>query len=148
MFYFFLGSLYYNEQNFLDAQNYLEKGYRLFQKDYEMNKNSQTIEVITMGLMMLGEIKSNFGYPQNADSLFVCALENCNLISNEDPIKQDLIRSEIFKTRSKHLIRYDDIDKAIIALETKIKIDSVIQHNLPDSCSLPYAWAGRYELSR
>ena len=42
LFSFFLGSLYYNEQDYSTAQTYLEKGQKLLRLDYKNNLDNQT----------------------------------------------------------------------------------------------------------
>ncbi|GEM_PF-6287219 len=146
---FMLGSLYYNERDFSTAQTYLERGQKLQRLEYRYNHVSQTIEPIVMGLMMLGDIKSNFGYREEADSLFADALETCGLISQkEEPYKPDVVRVAVLYSQFEHFSRYNEIDSAIKALETIIQLDSVIQQNIPDSCAVPYEWVGRYELAK
>lgn len=149
LFSFFLGSLFYNEQDFTTAQTYLEKGQGLLKIEYGNNHNAQTTEPIFMGLMMLGDIKSNFGYREEADSLFERALEVCKLISpKEEPYKPDLAKVTVLYSQFKHFTRYNETDAAIKTLETIIRIDSIIQQSIPDSCSPPYEWVGRYELAK
>lgn len=147
--YFFLGGVYYNEHDFTTAQTYLEKGQQIMSLEYNYNQVSQTMEPIVMGLMMLGDIKSNYGYREEADSLFVRALEACNLISQkEDPYKPDWAKVTILHSQFEHFSRYNEMDSALKALETIIQLDSIIQQNLPDSCAAPYEWVGRYELAK
>lgn len=149
LFSFFLGSLYYNEQDYSTAQTYLEKGQKLLRLDYKNNLDNQTLEPIFMGLMMLGDIKSNYGYREEADSLFKSAIDVCGLISQkEEPCKPDIMKVTILYSQYEHFMRYHEIDSAINALETIIKIDSIIQQSIPDSCSPPYEWVGRYELAK
>ena len=149
LFSFLLGSLYYNDNDYSNAQTYLEMGHQLMKLDYKNNLDAHTMEPIIMGLLMLGEIKSNYGYYKEADSLFNSALDVCGQIPHkEEPYKPDAMRVTILYSQYEHFARYNKIDLAINALETILKIDSVIQQNIPDSCSPPYEWVGRYELAK
>lgn len=148
MFCFCLGSLFYEDNDYTSAQDLLEKGNKLLQLDYEYNYNAQTLEIIVSGMMMLADIKSNFGYCEIADSLFENAIKYCDILPFKEFDEPNLMKSSILFAQSEHFIRYGEIDAAINALELKIKIDSVIQQSIPDSCSVPGEWVGRYELAK
>ncbi len=149
LFSFFLGSLYYEEKDFTTAQTYLEKGQQIQRLEYSYNHVSQTMEPIVMGLMMLGDIKSNFGYREEADSLFASALEACDLISRkEEPYKPDVAKITILYSQFSHFSRYKEMDLAIKTLERILQLDSIVQQNIPDSCAPPYEWVSRYELAK
>ena len=149
LFSFFLGSLHYEEEDFTTAQTYLEKGQQILRIEYSYNHVSQTMESLVMGLMMLGNIKSNFGYREEADSLFASALEACDFISLKDePYKPDVAKITILYSQFEHFSRYKEIDLSIKTLETILKLDSLVQHIIPDSCAPPYEWVGRYELAK
>ena len=84
------------EKDYSTAQTYLEKGQKLLRLDYKNNLDNQTLEPIFMGLMMLGDIKSNYGYREEADSLFKSAIDVCGLISQkEEPCKPDIMKVTI-----------------------------------------------------
>ena len=149
LFSFFLGSLYYEEEDFTTAQTYLEKGQQILRLEYSYNHVSQTMEPIVVGLMMLGNIKSNFGYREEADSLFASALEACGFISQkEEAYKPDLMKVTVLRSQYEHFSRYKEMDLAINTLESIIRLDSIVQQNIPDSCAPPYEWVSRYELAK
>ena len=164
LFYFSLGSLYYNEEDFSQAHLFLSKGKQLVECEYEINHSSQTIEPIIIGLTMLGETNSHLGYREEADSLFERALSLCNymategsieslVVSSDDifnrgPIKPYLVKSAILYSQFEHLKRYGDNETAINALEEKVRTDSIIKIHIPDSLIVPNEWIGRYELSK
>ncbi len=147
-FYFLMGSLYYREQDFSNAQNYLERGNLLQKMVYDTNQNAQMIETIVIGLKMLGDIKSKYGYREIADSLYERALLGCESMPQADSLKTNYIKSIILNDKAMHFIRYEEIDSAMKALETKNRIDSIIKKSIPDSCSSPTDWDIRYELAK
>lgn len=145
---FFLGSIYYSEQDFSTAQTFLEKGCQLLRREYDTNLIPETMETISMGLMMLGDIKSMFGYREVADSLFEKALETCDMLQSSDSLQTEAKKVSILHSQAEHKIRYGEIDAAITALQSQLLIDSMIQKHIPDSCSPPLEWEGRFELSK
>ena len=143
-----LGSIYYGEQDFSNAQNFLEEGCQLRKLEYWKNQNAQTLEALIMGLKMLGDIKSKYGYCEIADSLYESALVGCDYMSQKEYVKSNYVKSIILYDKAMHFIQYENMDLAIETLENKIKIDSIIQQCLPDSCSPPNDSDGRFELAK
>ena len=146
-FFLLTGSLYYREHDFSNAQNYLEKGCQLLKLEYYTNQKVQTIETIVMGLKMLGDIKSDYGYRNTADSLYENALNACDLMVQKEYVKSYYFKSIILYDKAMHYFRYGNTDLAMKALETKISIDSIVQQCLPDTCSPPNDYDGRYKLA-
>ena len=143
-----MGSIYYGEQDFSSAQNFLEEGCQLLKLEYWKNQNAQTLEALVMGMKMLGDIKSKYGYREIADSLYESALVGCNFMSQKEFVKSNYVKSIILYDKAMHFIQYENMDLAIKTLENKIRIDSVVQKCLPDSCSPPNDSDGRYELAK
>lgn len=147
-FNFFLGSICYSEKDFSSAQKYLEKGCQLFELEYYTNKNAQTMETIVMGLKMLGDIKSQYGYCDIADSLYESALMGCDFMHQKEYVKSNYLKSILLYDKAMNFIQCEKIDLAIKTLENKIRRDSFFQQCLPDSCSPPNDYDGRYELAK
>lgn len=144
-----LGLKYAEQNKYADAQHYLEKALSICEIDIKNDQDPTHYNTYTFARILLANLKSEYGYKQEAESLFNKACLNIQKMDSVGVYFEQQVgtKGQYFKHLFVHFIRYNDKKKAEEYLRKLIDLDEEVERTMGEGYGYPDIWYAYYNLA-